>query len=223
MDVTPLPPAFDRSFRDAARQDLAAAYGLSAERLFSPSDGWGAMMFGLGVFYNVDRRFRERYRDHDLIRHVQTMRGPELRVSDLRVIWRKTGSRLAPPDAVDRPSDRLIDMAMLNMAPQLSLGFERPVLTNWVIAHSGSPTDGLLTAHLAAPRIATDGRRIVAWIESVAIFDARRPGLDFPEMEAPGLPEAVDLPELDLEFRTDAPERIDEADDGRHDQASGDE
>src|SRR6185503_915261 len=134
----------------------------------------------------------------------------ELRAGSNRVFWRKSGSRLAPPAAVDNPPERLIEMAMLNMAPQLSLGFDRPTHSNWVIAHSGNASDGLLTIHLAAPRLGADGSRVIGWLESVAIFDARRPSIDFPDSEAPGLPEATDLPDLELRFRPDAPADLDE-------------
>jgi hypothetical protein len=62
--------------------------------------------------------------------------------------------------------------------------------------------------HVAAPRIAGNGR-VIGWSESVAIYDARRPHLDLPDLEAPGLPEPMDLPDLGLDFRKDAPASLD--------------
>lgn len=215
-----LPPILDRAFRDAVRHDTRASYGLAADRIYSPGDGWGPLMFALAVYYNLDRRFRTRYLGASPVRFAATMRGSELRGADIRIRWKKTGARLAAPGDVDRPSDVLFELAALNMASQPSL-LDQPTLSNWVIAHSGNPSDGLLTVHLAAPRLAGNGR-VVAWHESVAVFDARRPHLDFPDLEAPGLPEPMDLPELEIDFLPDAPENnIDEAADG--DVASGGE
>jgi hypothetical protein len=212
MDDASLPQVFDRLFRDAVRQDARAAYGLAADRIYSPSDGWGPLMFGLAIYFNLDQRFQARYLDGSPLRYVTSNQGPELRSADVRTRWKKTGSRLGAPGEVSRPSDVLIELAALNMAVQPGL-LDQPESTNWVIAHSGNPADGLLTVHLAAPRLAGNGR-IVGWHESVAIFDARRPHLDLPDIEAPGLPEPIDLPDLEIGFRPDAPQVIDETADG---------
>lgn len=207
MNASPLPSVFDRPFRDVVRQDARAAYGLAADRIYSPADGWGPLMFGLAIYFNLDRRFRARFLDGLPLRYTSTMRGPELRGADVRARWKKTGNRLSAPGEIAQPSDVLIELAALNMAVQPGL-LDQPDLTNWVIAHSGNPGDGLLTIHLAAPRLAGNGR-IVGWHESVAIFDARRPHLDLPDLEAPGLPEPIDMPELEIDFRLDAPRVID--------------
>ncbi len=202
MADTTLPQAFDRAFRDALRQDTSAAYGLAADRIYSPENGWGALMYGLAIYFNLDHRLRARYENGSPMRYATTMQGSELRTTDLRVRWKKTGARLTGPGEIHRPSDVLIELANENMAVQPTL-LDQPTLSNWVIAHSGNPSDGLLTIHLAAPRIA--GTRYIGWHQSVAIFDARRPQLDFPDLEAPGLPESMELPDLLIGFRSDAP------------------
>jgi hypothetical protein len=211
MNDAGLPTAFNRPFREAVCVDTRAAYGLAAERIYSPENGWGALLFGIAVFLNLDRRFSARFVEGGPLRHVQTMRGPELRAGDqLRVRWKKVGFDLSPPGDVLRPSDVLVEMAQMNMSPQMSLSLDASPLLTWVIAHSGNAADGLLTIHLAAPHLSKDGRKVVAWRESVGIYDVRRPGVDFPDLEPPGLPEPSELPPMEIDFRPDAPSALDD-------------
>jgi hypothetical protein len=213
MDQSPaLPAIFDRAFRDAVRQDCRAAYQLSADRIFSPADGWGSMLFGVAIYFNLDARFRARFLEAAALRYVTGAKGPELRAADQRVRWNKTGSGIGAPSAMERPSGVMLELAEQNSAAQMSM-FETRGFINWVIAHAGNATDGLLSIHIAAPQLARNGL-VVGWLESIAIFDARHPDHDLPDVAAPGLPESVELLELELAFKADAPS-IEEADQGR--------
>jgi len=198
-----LPEVFDRAFRGAVRDDCRAAYTLAGDRIYSPGDGWGSMMFGIAIYFNLDRRFQTRFLNESRLRYVIGRRRPELQAADVRVYWNKTGSGVGAPAPMERPSGALLEMASENLAAQMSL-FGAPDPVSWVIAHAGNPDDGLASVHLAAPQFARNGT-IVGWQESVAIFDARRPDLDFPDLAAPGLPEAAPIPGYELEFRVDAP------------------
>jgi hypothetical protein len=199
----PLPDVFDRQIRDAIRQDCRAAYALAADRIYSPSDGWGPMLFGVAIYFNLDSRFRERFGSESRLQYVLGTRRPELQAADVRVYWNKTGTSAGRPTLLERPSGALLEMAGQNLAVQMSMfGSSDPV--SWVIAHAGNPQDGLASIHIAAPQLARNGR-VVGWQQAVAIFDARRPDLDLPELAAPGLPEPTPLPDFDLSFRPDAP------------------
>jgi hypothetical protein len=198
-----LPNDFDLSFRDAIRQDCRAAYGLAADRIYSPQDGWGAMMFGIAVYFNLDRRFQARFLGESRFRYVLGRRRPELQTGDLRVSWNKTGAAVGAPGIIERPSGVLLELASENLMAQSTL-FGAPDPVSWVIAHAGTAENGLASIHLAAPQFARNGR-VVGWQESIAIFDARRPDLDFPDLAAPGLPEPAPLVEFGLAFRPDAP------------------
>ena len=201
--LTSLPEEFNRAFRDAIRQDCRGAYQLAADRIWSPSDGWGPMMFGIAVYFNLDRRFQARFLAETGFRYVLGRRRPELQTANLRVSWNKTGAAVGSPGPIERPSGVLLELAIDNLLAQTTLfGASSPV--SWVIAHAGNAEDGLGSIHLAAPQYARNGR-VVGWQESVAIFDARRPELDLPDLAAPGLPEASPLVDFDISFRTDAP------------------
>jgi hypothetical protein len=207
MTTSALPSAFDRRFRDGVRYDTRAAYKLASERIWSPSDGFGPLLFGFAVYLNLDRRFSSRFAptSQASLKHTPTMRGPELRGYGLRLRWNKTGSAIGQPDAVERPTSTLIEMAQLNMVPQLSMGLDEVPPVNWVLAHTGNAQDGLLAVHLAAPQLSRDGRSVVGWRECVPIFDVRRPDLDFPDLDTAGLPESVDLGELQIEYLAGVP------------------
>lgn len=219
-----LPPALDdRGFRDVIRFHTGEAYRFSAERIWSPADGMGALMFSLGVYFNVTERFSRVFDGTGPIIFKRTMRQAELRGTDgMRVRWNKTRTGGGTLDDVTRPSETLIELAIENLVSQLSLGLAADKPAHWIIAHSGNPVDGLLTMHLASPVTSNDNRRIVAWSEVVPIFDARHPDLDFPEIEAPGLPEPAELPGLDLRFRDEAGARIDPEPGTREEDPGGD-
>lgn len=203
MHAAILPDEFDRTFRDAIRQDCHAAYQLAADRIWSPSDGWGPMLFGIAVYFNLDRRFQARFLAESGFRYVLGRHRPELQTANLRVSWNKTGAAVGSPGIIERPSGMLLELAGENLLAQTTL-FGAPAPVSWVIAHAGNAEDGLGSIHLAAPQYARNGR-VVAWQESIAIFDARRPELDLPDLAAPGLPEAMPLVDFDISFRTDAP------------------
>lgn len=198
-----LPEVFDRLFRDGVREDCRAAYRLASDRIYSPGDGWGSMMFGIAIYFNLDTRFRARFLDQSRLRYVIGRRRPELQSADVRTYWNKTGTGVGTPPPMERPSGALLEMASENLAAQTSL-FGAPDPVSWVIAHAGNPDDGLASIHLAAPQLARNGT-IVGWQASFAIFDARRPDLDFPGLAAPGLPEAAPVPGYELEFHVNAP------------------
>lgn len=198
-----LPDDFDRLFRDGIRQDCRNAYQLAADRIWSPSDGWGPMMFGIAVYFNLDRRFQARFAAESRFRYVLGRRRPELQTADLRVSWNKTGAAAGAPGIIERPSGVLIELASENLLAQTTL-FGSPDPVSWVIAHAGNAEDGLASIHLAAPQYARNGR-VIGWQQSVAIFDARRPDIDFPDLAEPGLPEPTPVVDFDISFRTDAP------------------
>ncbi len=201
-----LPALFDSEFRDLVRVELSNAYELVGERYYNPGDGADALIFGLMVFKNIDRRFAARLGEGQPLKYVATMRGPELRGGGLRVRWNKVGKALGWTDEVEHPSDTMFDMAAANMAVQQTLGFDRSPRMNWVIAHSGNPRDGLLTIHVAAPEMSEAGS-FVAWRQSVAIYSALDPAADFPIVGTPARPEPVDLPDLNLTFLPDEASR----------------
>lgn len=77
--------------------------------------------------------------------------------------------------------------------------------TNWIIAHLGNPLDHLVAIYLASP-IETNGRSVTGWRDIVPIWSADDPEVEFPAAPRPGLPEPVEIGELDLELRDeDAP------------------
>ena len=207
-----LPARFDRDFRDALRAEAREAYALVGTHYYRPDHGADALIFGLMIFKNLDRRFAARFTNGSAFAYTPTIRGPELRDGTLRVRWKKVGDSHSAPDDVERPSDVMIEMAEANLSPQLSLGLDAEPLRNWVIAHAGTPRDGLLTMHLAAPEMASNGKRVVAWRESIAIYSALDPAADFPEIAAPALPEAVELPELEVTFLPDEADAAADAD-----------
>src|SRR5437879_402601 len=124
----PLPDVFERQIRDAIRQDCRAAYALATDRIYSPSDGWGPMLFGIAIYFNLDKRFRERFDTESRLRYVLGTRRPELQTGDVRVYWNKTGTSAGGPTFLDRPSGALLEMAGQNLAAQMSLfGSSEPV------------------------------------------------------------------------------------------------
>lgn len=199
----------DRGFRDVIRFHTQEAYRFSAQRIWSPADGIGTLMFSLGVYFNVTERFSRIFGGTGPLVFKRTMRQAELGgPNGMRVRWNKTRTGGRTLDDVTRPSETLIELAIENLVSQLALGLAADKPAHWIIAHSGNPVDGLLTMHLASPVSSQDNRRIVAWSEVVPIFDARHPDLDFPEIEAPGLPEPAELPGLELRFREEAEARV---------------
>ena len=201
-------PRCPEEFRGPVRAGIIAAIRGAydeADEIFAPDRGRGDHLHGLAVYHVASFNLRNRFDDFSGVQFVSRGEGPELRVGPYRLRWNKVGRGVDGQSirgSFPRGSRAAAVMAEQN---QLQLfdeaAFEpRGFALNWVIAHMGNPIDHLVAIYLASP-IETDGRSVTGWRDIVPIWSAADPDVEFPTAPAPGLPESVELGELDIELR----------------------
>jgi hypothetical protein len=181
-----------------------------ADQVYAPERGRGDHLHGLAVYHVASFNLRAEFEDFPGVRYVSRGQGPELWIGPYRLRWNKVGrggDGASIRGAFPRGSRAAWFMAEQN---QLRL-FEEAAFehdgfpTNWIIAHLGNPLDHLVAVYFASP-IESNGRSVTGWRDIVPIWSADDPDVEFPSAPRPGLPEAVEIGDLDIELRDeDAP------------------
>lgn len=206
MVDAPCPAEFRGPVRAGIIDAIREAYD-EADEVYAPERGRGDHLHGLAVYHVASFNLRVRFEDVPGVRYVSRGEGPELEVGPYRLRWNKVGrgrDRQAISGAFPRGSRAAALMAEQN---QLRLfddtAFEHDgFATNWIVAHLGNPIDHLVAIYLASP-IETNGKHATGWRDIVPIWTAADPNIEFPSAPMLGLPEAVELGDLDLELRDD--------------------
>lgn len=200
------PVEFDGRVRAGIVDAIRSAYD-EADEVYAPDRGRGDHLHGLAVYHVASFLLRARFEEFPGVRFVSRGQGPELWVGPYRLRWNKVG-RGADGQSIrgsfprgSRTAAFMAEQNQLRLFDETSFevnGFPQ----NWVIAHMGNPIDHLVAIYLATP-IESDGRSVTGWRDIVPIWSAADPDAEFPTAPLPGLPEPVDLPDLELELRDD--------------------
>lgn len=214
MDHPRCPEEFRGPVRAGIIDAIRSAYD-EADEVYSPDRGRGDHLHGLAVYHVASFNLRARFEDFPGARFVSRGEGPELWIGPYHLRWNKVG-RGADGQSIRGSFPRSSRAAAL-MAEQNQLrlfdetAFEPDgFATNWIIAHLGNPIDHLVAVYLASP-IETNGKSVTGWRDIVPIWSAADPDVEFPTAPTPGLPEPVDLGDLDLELRDDEDAGAEEA------------
>lgn len=200
------PIEFRGPVRAAIIDAIRRAYD-EADEVYAPERGRGDHLHGLAVYHVTSYNLRTRCEDLPGVRYVSRGEGPELQVGPYRLRWNKVGrggDRGSIRGSFPRGSRAAALMAEEN---QLRL-FEETAFehegfsTNWIIAHLGNPIDHLVAIYLAAP-IGTNGKSVTGWRDIVPIWSAADPDVEFPSAPMPGLPEPVEVGDLEVALRDD--------------------
>jgi len=200
------PEEFRGPVRAGIIDAIRSAYD-EADEVYAPDRGRGDHLHGLAVYHVASFNLRARFEDFAGARFVSRGEGPELWVGPYRLRWNKVG-RGADGQSIrgsfPRSSRAAAFMAQENQLRLFDQATFEPegFAQNWVIAHMGNPIDHLVAIYLASP-IETNGRSVTGWRDIVPIWSAADPDVEFPTAPTPGLPEPVDLGDLDIELRDD--------------------
>jgi hypothetical protein len=209
MDHLPCPEEFRGPVRAGIIRAIRSAYD-EADEIYAPDRGRGDHLHGLAVYHVASFNLRAEFDGFPGVRFLSQGKGPEMAVGPYRLRWNKVGrggDGASIRGSFPRGSRAAAFMAQEN---QLRLfdeaSFEHDGFpTNWIIAHLGNPLDHLVAIYIASP-IETDGRSVTGWRDIVPIWSAADPEVEFPSAPQPGLPEPVEIGELDLALRDeDAP------------------
>jgi hypothetical protein len=206
MSQSRCPEEFQGPVRAGIIDSIRGAYD-EADEIYAPDRGRGDHLHGLAVYHVASFNLRNRFHGVPGVQFVSRGEGPELRIGPYRVRWNKVGrggDGQAIRGAFPRGSRAAAFMAQENQLRMFDEASFQPggFALNWVIAHMGNPIDGVVGIYLASP-IETDGRSVTGWRDIVPIWSAADPEVEFPDLPTPGLPEPVDLGELDVELRDD--------------------
>lgn len=209
MEQPVCPEEFRGPVRAGIIRAVQGAYD-EADEIYAPERGRGDHLHGLAVYHVASYNLRAEFDLFPGVRFLSHGKGPEMAVGPYRLRWNKVG-RGGDGESI-RGSFPRGSRAAAFMAEENQLRlfddatFEHHGFpTNWIIAHLGNPLDHLVAIYLAAP-IETNGRSVTGWRDIVPIWSAADPDVEFPAAPRPGLPEPVELEDLDLELRDeDAP------------------
>ncbi len=209
MEHISCPEEFRGPVRAGIIRAIRGAYD-EADEVYAPERGRGDHLHGLAVYHVATFNLRAEFEEFPGVAYVSRGQGPELRIGPHRLRWNKVG-RGGDGDSIRGAFPRGSRAASL-MAEENQLrlfddsAFERNGFpTNWIIAHLGNPLDHLVAIYFASP-IETNGRSVTGWRDIIPIWSAADPEVEFPSAPMPGLPEAVELGDMDIELRDeDAP------------------
>lgn len=193
------PVEFTADLRALLIAALRRAYD-EAAILYAPQRGIGDRVHAIAVYDAATFAIEQTASDLPHVSFVSRGQGPELWVDGFRLRWNKVGRGdrgESIGSSFPRGSRTAVEMALDNKQMTLwdDVGDVTP--TNWILCHLGNPRDGLRAVYLAAP-IEADGVRVSGWRNIVPIWSADDPTAEFPDAPSIGLPEAVELPELDI-------------------------
>jgi hypothetical protein len=208
MDQARCPEELRGPVRAGIIDAIRAAYD-EADEVYAPERGRGDHLHGLAVYHVATFNLRARFDGFPRAHFVSRGEGPELWIGPYRLRWNKVG-RGGDGESIRGSFPRGSRAAAL-MARQNQLCLfdesafdENGFPSNWIIAHLGNPIDHLVAIYLASP-IETDGRSVTGWRDIVPIWSAADPWAEFPVAPLPGLPEPVEIDEVSVALRSDAP------------------
>ena len=209
MNHPPCPEEFQGPVRAGIIRAIQTAYD-EADETYAPDRGRGDHLHGLTVYHVASFNLRREFEGLPGVTFQSHGKGPEMGIGPYRLRWNKVG-RGGDGESIRGSFPRGSRVAAF-MAEQNQMrlfddesfdndGF--PI--NWIIAHLGNPLDHLVAIYLASP-IETNGKSVTGWRDIVPIWSAADPEVEFPAAPRPGLPEPIEIGELDLELRDeDAP------------------
>jgi hypothetical protein len=209
MDHLPCPEEFRGPVRAGIIRAIQGAYD-EADETYAPDRGRGDHLHGLTVYHVASFNLRREFEGFPGVTFKSHGKGPELAVGAYQLRWNKVG-RGGDGESIrgsfprgSRAAAFMAEQNQMRLFDDASFdhdGFP----TNWIIAHLGNPLDHLVAIYLASP-IETNGRSVTGWRDIVPIWSAADPEVEFPAAPRPGLPEPVEIGDLDLELRDeDAP------------------
>jgi hypothetical protein len=209
MDHPPCPDEFRGPVRAGIIRAIQRAYD-EADETYAPDRGRGDHLHGLTVYHVASFNLRREFEDFPGVTFRSRGKGPEMSVGPYTLRWNKVG-RGGDGESIrgsfprgSRAAAFMAEQNQMRMFDDASFdqdGFP----TNWIIAHLGNPLDHLVAIYFASP-IETNGRTVTGWRDIVPIWSVTDPEVEFPAAPQPGLPEPVEIGDLDLELRDeDAP------------------
>ena len=204
MDHSRCPEEFRGPVRAGVVRAIRTAYE-EADQIYAPERGRGDHLHGLAVYHVASFNLRAEFDDFPGVRYVSRGEGPELLIGPYRVRWNKVGrggDGTSIHGAFPRGSRAASLMAQQNQLRMFEeTAFEHEGFpTNWIIAHLGNPLDNLVAIYFASP-LETNGRSVTGWRDIVPIWSADEPDVEFPSAPRPGLPEPVEIGDLDIGLR----------------------